>query len=270
MEKTTSHSLEQPKKECPLVSVMMASYDRAPLIGQAIESVMAQNYPNWELLVLDDASKDNTYDVVQDFMARDSRIKWLPAHHNLGINKNRNRGFERAIGEYIAILDSDDYWADPRKLEKQVGFLESHPDHALVGTGIMTVDGQDRKLGALEFALDDASIRRRMLMKNQFTHSSVLLRASALPLPSPYDESGFVSIWEDYELFLRLGLRHKFANLPEMTTAYRLHSGNITKARRLEGARAHLNIIRKYRHDYPYYSFAVLKGWFRLLRARLF
>lgn len=248
----------------PLVSIMMTSYNRADLIGAAIKSVLEQTYENWELLILDDASSDSTAAVVAGIRGDDPRVIYSPSPLNLGISKNRNRGFSMAKGDYIAVLDSDDLWSHKDKLAKQVEFLESHPTHVLVGTGVTVINKDGLETRVLKYALSDAEIRARMLMRNQFTHSAVLMRRSSLPLPNPYDESGAVSIWEDYDLFLRLGQVGLLANLPEIMTSYRWHGGNISKAEKKNGARSHLKIIKKYRHVYPNYWLAFIKGILRL------
>ena len=243
---------------------MMTSFNRADLIPDAIQSVLNQSYQNWELLILDDASTDNTAAIVEKVAGNDPSVIFSPAPQNLGITKNRNRGFALAKGTYIAVLDCDDIWSDPSKLAKQVDFLETNPTHVLVGTGVAVIDKNGTKTKELRYAYDDATIRSRMLLRNQFTHSAVLMRRSSLPLPKPYDESGEVSIWEDYDLFLRLGQTGLMANLPETMTSYRLHSGNISKAEKKNGAYAHLKIIKKYRNDYPNYWLAFVKGILRL------
>lgn len=262
--------MDQNLSEQPLVSIMMTSYNRADLIALAIESVLAQTYKNWELIILDDASTDNSANVVNDFCIIDPRIIYVPTPQNLGITKNRNRGFSVAKGKYIAVLDSDDVWNDVTKLERQVAFLENEPEYVLVGTLITVMDQNGTKTGEVRYATDDQSIRTKMLLRNQFTHSAVLIRREALPSNRPYDETGAVSIWEDYDLFLRLGLKGKFANLPEFMTAYRWHGGNISKAKKKEGAWAHLSIIKRYRDKYPHYFLGRIKGWLRLVLAVLF
>lgn len=248
----------------PLVSIMMTSYNRADLIGAAIQSVLSQTYQNWELLILDDASTDDTATVVATIADNDPRIIYSPIPKNLGITKNRNRGFALAKGKYVAVLDCDDVWSHQDKLTKQVNFLETHPEHSLVGTDVIVIDRNGVKTKELHYAHTDADIRPKMLMRNQFTHSAVLMRRSSLPLPRPYDESGVVSIWEDYDLFLRLGLVGQLANLPEIMTSYRWHGGNISKAQKKNGAWAHLKIIKRYKNDYPNYWLAYIKGLLRL------
>ncbi len=250
-------------KNEPLVSIMMTTYNRAPLISEAIESVLMQTYQNWELIILDDASTDNTRDVVERWLDKDSRIIYLPSSINLGISKNRNRGFLTSLGKYIAVLDSDDYWIDPKKLTKQVDFLEKNPEYAVVGTNVAVVyDTANTPTAEFIYTKNDSDIRSRMLWRNQFTHSSVLIRRQSLS-DKPYDES--LPLWEDYDLILRLGQVGKLANLPDKMTAYRRHSSNISKTTRHNGAKVHLSIIRKYRNSYPGYLPALIKGYLRLI-----
>ncbi len=251
-------------KSKPLVSIMMTTYNQADLIGQAIQSVQRQTYQSWELIILDDASADDTANVVFDHKLGDSRVIYSPASLNLGIAKNRNRGFAIAKGKYVAVLDSDDFWLDVSKLERQVEFLEENEEYCLIGTNSVVVDGDGRQIAEFKYETEDKKIRQKMLLRNQFTHSSILWRREVISEQKPYDESLF--IWEDYDLILRLGMVGKMANLPELMTAYRKHGGNISSKKKLRGALTHLSIIKRYKKQYPSYPLATLRGWLRLLR----
>ena len=108
----------------PLVSVIMPAYNAAHFVEEAIASVQAQTVTDWELLVIDDGSRDATCEIVENCASCDSRIKFLRNGSNLGVAATRNRGIDLAKGKYIAFLDSDDRW-HRRKLEKQIHRLES-------------------------------------------------------------------------------------------------------------------------------------------------
>ena len=111
----------------PLISIITPCYNAAPFIAQTIESVLAQTYPHWEMLIVDDCSTDRSVEVIQAYVNRDSRIKYFKTDHSSGSpSLPRNIGLEQAQGEYIAFLDSDDAWF-PSKLEEQVIFMESGP-----------------------------------------------------------------------------------------------------------------------------------------------
>lgn len=106
-----------------LVSVIMPAYNSAEFIEDAIRSVQNQTYPNWELLIVDDASTDSTPQIIQEFSKSDSRIKILQNELNLGAGKSRNKAIKAALGDFIAFLDSDDLWK-PEKLQVQLKFMQ--------------------------------------------------------------------------------------------------------------------------------------------------
>ena len=110
------------KEDQPLVSVIMPSYNSARFVSEAIKSVMNQTYQNWELLITDDCSKDNSVEVINKYTAQDSRVKLEALKKNVGAASARNISLEKAKGEYIAFLDSDDTW-NLDKLEYQIDFM---------------------------------------------------------------------------------------------------------------------------------------------------
>lgn len=250
----------------PLVSIMMATYNRASFIREAIDSALTQSYTNWELIVLDDASTDDTATIVRNYAAHDARIIYAPAERNLGIAKNRNRGFALMHSDLVAVLDSDDLWHDPKKLAKQVAYLADSPACVLVGTNVRTIDEHGNALSTFMYETDDTLIRAHMLRRNQFTHSSVLFRAAPLRgAAAPYPE--YLLIGEDYALFLELGTHGTLANLPDIMTSYRIHAGGITKQRALLGARSHLALLRAYSNRYPHAFSAYIKAYLRILKS---
>lgn len=126
----------------PVVSVIMPAYNAQQSIAQSIESVIAQTYENWELIVVDDCSKDNTSEIVRRYADADRRVHLYPNQTNLGAAGSRNEAFRHCSGEYIAFLDSDDLWM-PEKLEKQVALaLSSQPDIIYTSYEIMDDAGK--------------------------------------------------------------------------------------------------------------------------------
>ena len=107
-----------------LVSIIMPSYNTAKFISETIESVLVQTYTNWELIIVDDCSTDNTDEVVKSFLS-DNRIKYITNEKNSGAAVSRNRALREAKGKWIAFLDSDDLWL-PVKLEKQIAFMKEN------------------------------------------------------------------------------------------------------------------------------------------------
>ena len=107
-----------------LVSIIMPSYNTGRFISETIESVLAQSYSNWELIIVDDCSTDNTDEVIEDYIS-DDRIKYIKNDKNSGAAISRNRALREAKGKWIAFLDSDDLW-EAQKLEKQITFMENY------------------------------------------------------------------------------------------------------------------------------------------------
>lgn len=239
-----------------MISVIICTYNRADLLPKAIASVLSQSYQDFELIIIDDASTDNTRNVIQD----DSRIKYYKNEKNLGISKSRNLGVSLSSGEYIAMLDSDDYWLDNNKLQKQLDLISGDNKIGLVGTGIVLVDEQGSKIKEDIFETSDDLIRQRILLKNQFAQSSVLFRKEAF---SSYDES--LVVCEDLDLWLKVGKQFKLANLQEPLTAYLVHSGGISKASKKRIALVTDKVISRYKKDYPNYFIAKLKSLLRII-----
>lgn len=126
-----------------MVSIIMPSWNTERYIGKSIQSVLNQTYPNWELIIIDDCSGDNTDNVVQSYLY-DSRIKYYKNNKNVGAARTRNRALRKAKGEWIAFLDSDDLW-DPRKLERQISFMKEN-DCVLSYHEYEKIDERDTRL----------------------------------------------------------------------------------------------------------------------------
>ena len=249
----------------PKVSIVICTYNRAHLIEKAIGSILTQTFSDWELLIIDDASKDNTEEVVKKYYQDDKRISYIRQPQNVGIARNRNTGIELSKGEYIAVLDSDDEWIDTNKLQKQIDFLESNKDHALIGTNIIIVDENGNKISQTNYDTKDSDIRNKILLVDQTAQSSVVYRKQIAVECGGYD--GKYEIADDYDLWFKIGLKHQMANLPEITVKYLEHSNGISKAKRLKHATEHKKVIEVYKKDYPNYYPALLKAYLRIILA---
>lgn len=248
----------------PLVSIIMLTYNRAEYIALAIESALAQTYTNWELIILDDGSTDNTEAIVTPYL-NDARLRYIKDSTNKGLYARRQESLSHATGDYVAILDSDDYWTDPTKLATQVTHLEANPDCVVVGTFITLIDHTGTPLGKNTYLTTDTAIRNTLLWRDQFANSSVLMRRSALAKTAGYQD---YAPCEDYELFLQLGLIGTFANLPSYSLAYRIHPGG-ESARKAKVARQSLRVIAHHRAHYPGYYLAATKLLLLYLLAKL-
>jgi glycosyltransferase involved in cell wall biosynthesis len=241
----------------PKVSIILPTYNGAKWIKNAMQSVLNQSFVDWELLVVNDGSIDNTDEVISSFT--DERIKYIKNEQNLGLQKTLNKGINLAKGEYVARLDDDDQWIDLHKLEKQIEYLEQNKKCVLVGTGVIVVDENGKEILRYLNKKTDKKIRASILFKNNFVHSSVVFRKDKVLEVGLYGEGEESHHIEDYDLWLRLGLVGEFYNLPIYGVLYMTRNSGISLKNRKEQFLKSLNLIKKYKNKYPnFYAYFVL------------
>lgn len=248
-----------------LISIILPTYNGSKWLRRAIESVQNQTYTNWELLVIDDGSIDNSAQIVTDLVQKDARIIYIKNEQNLGIQKTLNKGLKQAKGEYIARLDDDDQWIEEDKLKKQIEFLEKNSDYVLVGTGVVVVDEEEKEQFRYLVPETNKRIKNKLLGKNCFVHSSVLFKKSAVLELGGYSESKEVYHIEDYDLWLKLGTKGKLANLPIYGVQFTLRSGSISSTNKTIQFKRIISLIKKYKKFYPNYDLALLRSVLRYL-----
>jgi glycosyltransferase involved in cell wall biosynthesis len=201
----------------PRVSVIMGVYNCERYVAEAIESILNQTYRDFEFIIIDDKSTDRSSEIISSYAKKDRRIKVVKNKKNLGLTRSLNIGLKIARGEFIARMDADDI-SRPRRLERQVAFLDKHEEIGLVSTFADIIDCNGKKIGEIKYATDDATIRRRMMERNQFIHPASIFRRSVEKVGG-YDET-FRSA-QDCEFFPRIMTEFKAANLPEKLLKYR-------------------------------------------------
>lgn len=217
------------------VSVIMASYNYAGIIGEAIRSVQNQTFPDWELLVIDDGSSDNSIEVITTFCADDPRVRLLthPDRGNHGLSATVALGVSQASGKYIAFLECDDTW-HPENLARKVAVLEKYPEAALVDDEVefhgdpALISRYDRYREMRKKAFSryrfPAKIFSALLHENFIpTFSCAVCRAEAL---KSCDFNVSYAPHLDRSLWLQICRKHRFYHLPEPLTRWRLHSGS--------------------------------------------
>ena len=180
-----------------LISIVMPAYNCEKYVKEAINSVLAQTYQNWELLVIDDGSKDNTLQIINEFGKKDFRIKPLQNEENMGVSATRNRGIELASGDWIAFLDSDDIW-ESTKLERQLKVADKNSAEFLfTGSSYINEDGEPFK-GIFE--VPEMVTYQRLRNHNVISCSSVLVKKKYFKnIKMEKDE-----MHEDYAVWLRI------------------------------------------------------------------
>lgn len=207
-----------------LVSVLMPVYNGEQFIASAIESILQQTYTNWELIIVNDGSTDQSEAIIRSF--QDERIILHNNDQNRGIVFSRNVGLKHAKGTYLAFLDSDDI-AIPNRLSEQVNYLNEHPKIGLLGSAVQLIDTNDTIINfAVDYPRGNHVIKVTMCFRNAFASSTIMCRKSALP------NDGFNSnfpVAEDYDFWLRIAEKWEVDNLAEVLTKYRIHASNISK-----------------------------------------
>jgi glycosyltransferase involved in cell wall biosynthesis len=207
----------------PTVSVLLPVYGGAAHVGSAVESVLAQTYGDFELLVLDDCSPDESTAIAEAFA--DPRVRTVRNERNLGQVATLNRGLRAARGAYVARLDQDDVCL-PSRFKRQVELLDADPGIAVVGTWVDVVDEEGRIVGAVHDRLDGAVDAAFLALVHRLplAHPSVMFRRDAVAAVGGYDES--VRYCEDMDLWRRLLLAgHGLRVVPEPLLRYLRHGG---------------------------------------------
>ena len=215
------------QQEMPLVTVVITTHNRANMVGRAIRSVLDQTYQNFELIVADDCSTDDTAAVVADF--QDSRIRYIRHDRNRGGAAARNTGTRVSQSEYVAFLDDDDVWK-PDKIEKQVALAnERSSEYAVIYCGAMAVTGEGKKIGESKPRLR-GDIRSEMLKKGLNTvPSSHLFRREALEAMGGYGET--LPAHNEHDIWMEMARRGYAADYVDepLVIAYQHQGYQMTK-----------------------------------------
>lgn len=206
----------------PRISVLMPTYNVARYLPEAIESILDQTYADFEFIIVDDCSTDETPEVLSYYTRRDARIQLLRSERNLGRAGARNKALSaNPSGEFIAVMDSDDICL-PERFEKQISFLDVHPEVVVVGAQVMNVDEHDNPT-AEQTRLPEThgSLVWTLLYSMPFCHPVVMMRSGAVWSTGSYQDDSAV---EDAEFMSRIAYFGRFANLSEVLLHYRMPS----------------------------------------------
>ncbi|MDF0750462.1 glycosyltransferase [Marinobacter sp. 71-i] len=229
----------------PLVSIVTPTYNRADFIEQAVNSVLAQTYANFELLIVDDGSTDNTRELLEPALA-DSRVRYFH-QENQGQSVARNLAISEAKGDFVCFLDSDNYWP-PEKLEKQVELFRQHSDYDVIYGDIIIIDETGKEVTRKNMSRYSGHIARYMIRDNCVSMNTAMAKRRC------FDELGAMSgkrrVADDYDLWLRFSARFRFLYVPEFFAYYRVMDDQISsdKTRRFD---SNWQIITDFRREFP-------------------
>lgn len=223
------------------VSVLMCVYNSERFLREAIESVLQQTFTDFELLIVNDGSTDNSVKIIESYTH--PRIRVLHQIINQGITKCRRLGLEKAKGEYIAILDSDDL-ALPSRLKKQVSFLDHNPDMNLIGSWTEIIDEAGKKIGIRRGSTDPLIIKWMLGFNNCIANSSILFRReAALHIRAYHFDS---PACEDYDTLIKFNNLGGIGCIPEVLVYIREHKNRLSRIEPLTNKLLVLKSVQNY------------------------
>lgn len=212
------------EKYSPIVSIVLPCYNGADMLGDAIESVINQTFKDWELIIVNDCSTDNTLSVAEKYAAVDSRIKVYSNPINSKLPTSLNNGFSYASGKYLT-WTSDDNLLHPEMLEVMSEYLDNHPTIGFVAADQLVSDFNGNILETV-IVPDDL---QKMILLNDYVKACFMYRKSVADIIGEYRTDLFLV--EDYEYWIRMSFHTKFAHIPQVLYTYRVHSKSLTATR---------------------------------------
>lgn len=244
----------------PVVSIIIPTYNRVDMLEKSIESVFSQTFTDWELIIIDDASTDETEERMTKLSEKESVVKYMriPKITGKGISEYLNIGLRNSKGEYIARIDDDDFWCHKEKLKMQVEFLDNNPEYVVVGGGVILVDREGKELFKYLKKETDEEIRSYALFSNPFTHATVMFRKETAMKLGGYKNLEHV---EDMELWLRMGMEGKLYNFKEYFITYMTAGQNKSFTQQRENSRTVVDVVKMHGKNYPNYYKAYLLNY---------
>lgn len=210
-----SNSLSTP------ITVLLPVYNASAFLKEAIESILNQTFRDFELLIINDGSTDDSENIILRF--GDPRIRYIKNEKNLRLIATLNKGIELSSGKYIARMDADDI-SLPERLQIQYDFMEQNPEVALCGSWYEAIGSRER---LVKYVSGHQPIMLKMLYQCHLCHPSVMIRKRSLDNFSPKFESSFLHA-EDYEFFTRIGETYQLDNIQRVLLKYRLHESSVS------------------------------------------
>ncbi|MBN1618184.1 glycosyltransferase family 2 protein [Candidatus Dojkabacteria bacterium] len=233
----------------PKISVLTPAYNAKTSIEDAVKSILNQTYKNFEYIIIDDASKDDTYNKIIDLAQKDSRIKVYRNKTNQGIPATRNILISKATGKYIVWQDADDISLKER-IEKQVDFMEKNPDIGISGAYLQFFTEKDGDLLIREYDPNDLELRKNLFKYSPVSQGTAIIRKDILDKAGLYDLR--LTQAEDLDMSFRLGKYSKFANLQEVLLRCRFHEKSESSSKLKENIRLTLLVRQRAVKQYGY------------------
>ncbi len=260
----------------PRLSILISVFNDEKTLDRCFQSIADQSFQDFSIVCINDASTDTSSQIIQKWLQFfGGRLLLIENETNLGLTRSLNLGLQSITSPYTARIDSDDWW-EPSKLAQQLSFLETHPDHGMVGTNY--INHFTTKEIPVTLPETDTAIKKSIFKRNPFAHSTVLFRTEFVKALGGYDSN--VRYGQDYDLWLRLLPKTCFANLPAFLchrNAMDTLSSQKQREQMLQCVKTQLKYLRSYRRSLLEYRFilepllvALTPAWLRSLKRELF
>ena len=237
------------------ISVIMPVYNAGKFLQQAIDSILQQDFTDFEFLICNDCSSDCSGEIITRYAAIDNRIKLLHNERNSGITFTLNKLLSHAAAPLIARMDADDI-ALPNRLSLQFEFMRQHPEVAVAGGSLEIIDEENSTLGKRIYPQSFDNIRKVLLCQNPLAHPSVVMRRDVIEKLGGYQEQ---TGCEDYCLWLRaVENGFELANLPQILLQYRLSANQIKQRDMKKSLHSTIRLQKKYICKRKFFSFKAL------------
>ena len=207
----------------PKITVLMSVYNGEKYLNEAIDSILAQTFKDFEFLIIDDGSTDKTGEILESYS--DQRIKIIDNEKNIGLTKSLNIGLKIAKGEFIARQDADDV-SMPERLEKEVEFLEQNRNVGLVGTDYLFINEKGKVVYIVKCLNGSRELKEKLLEGNQLGHGSVMLRRECIDEVGTYREE--FKFAQDFDFTLRIAEAYDVANIPKSLYKWRINIDSVS------------------------------------------
>lgn len=228
----------------PSVSILMPVYNNEAYLSGTLDSLLAQTFRDFELIIIDDASTDGSGEIINDYSQRDKRIQVITNEQNVRVAGSLNRGLKLCRGELIARADGDDLYF-PDRLEKQVKYMQANPEIGVAASSIQEIDEHNRVIRTVEEPTQDEDLRFLLNFGCIYIHPAVIMRKSLVDTVGGYDEVEFQHACQDYDLWARLSEHTQFGNVGEVLMQYRIHPESVCKTRGQEGMNLYCEVARR-------------------------
>lgn len=208
----------------PIVSVVMSVFNGERFLREAVESILQQSFREFEFIIIDDGSTDHSATILDSYHTDDARVKVYRKKHS-GLVESLNQGCWLAQSKYIARMDADDI-ARKDRLERQVAFMDAHPEIGVLGGAVEWIDASGNSLGTHRYPAEDHQIKASLLDGCALWHPTVVLRREAFVFAGGYRSVAVDA--EDYDLWLRIADRFQLANLETVVLNYRIHPSQVS------------------------------------------